>query len=201
MPGTQVWSVVWEDSTCRRETKLMHHKYWSPHTLELCSATMEATTPKLESSLRSPQLEKARTEQRRPRAAKNKLTTKKSHLLYSFQQPLCWRVQPSTLLVPPAPGATWRAQQRQQHDARRWVRPLWVGTWRHAQKTPKPESADSPVAGGSGPGASRLWPGGLGLGGPGPVAVSTHSTTPCRRANQRWDQSRAQSAKEQGSEG
>ena len=76
MPGTQVWPVVWEDSTCHRETKLMHHKYWSPHTLELCSATIEATTAKLESSLRSPQLEKARREQQRPRTAKNKLTTK-----------------------------------------------------------------------------------------------------------------------------
>ena len=80
------------------------------------------------------------------------------------------------------------------------ARPPWWGLT-HAQRTPQPESADSPAAGGSGPAASRPWPGGPGLGGPGPVVVSTHSTTPCRRANQRQDQSEHGQPEEQGSEG
>ena len=99
-----------------------------------------------------------------------------------------------------------KGQQRQQHEAqtsaRREVRrALRGGGLTHAQRTPQPESADSPAAGGSGPAASRPWPGGPGLGGPGPVVVSTHSTTPCRRANQRQDQSEHGQPEEQGSEG
>ena len=31
--GTQVWSLVWEDSTCHRTTKSGYHNYW-PWTLE-----------------------------------------------------------------------------------------------------------------------------------------------------------------------
>ena len=33
MQGTQVWSLLWEDTTWCRATKQMHHKYWSPHAL------------------------------------------------------------------------------------------------------------------------------------------------------------------------
>ena len=29
--GTQVWSLVQEDPTCRGATKPMCHNYWSPH--------------------------------------------------------------------------------------------------------------------------------------------------------------------------
>ena len=32
--GTQVWSLVQEDSTCHRTTKPVDHSYWDPHTLE-----------------------------------------------------------------------------------------------------------------------------------------------------------------------
>ena len=57
--GTEIWSLLWEDSTCRRVTKPMSHNYWaqelqllSPHaaTTEAqapwspCSATREAIT-------------------------------------------------------------------------------------------------------------------------------------------------------------
>ena len=33
MQGTQVWSLVWEDPTCRRPTKPVRHNYWA-HALE-----------------------------------------------------------------------------------------------------------------------------------------------------------------------
>ena len=47
MQGTQVWSLVWKDPTCRRETEPLYRNYWasaleptsrnywSPHALEL----------------------------------------------------------------------------------------------------------------------------------------------------------------------
>ena len=55
-----------------REPQLLSLRVWS-----LCSATREATTMRslhtaTKSSLCSPQLEKARTQQRRPNASKNK---------------------------------------------------------------------------------------------------------------------------------
>ena len=34
MQGTQVRSLVWEDSTCHRATEAVHHNYWSLHPLE-----------------------------------------------------------------------------------------------------------------------------------------------------------------------
>ena len=39
MQRTRVQSLVWEDLTCLRATKHMHHNYWSPHTLDpmLCN--------------------------------------------------------------------------------------------------------------------------------------------------------------------
>ena len=55
----------------------MCHNHWSPHAKSSCSATREATTMRsphttTKSSPRSPQLEKARTQQQRPNTAKNK---------------------------------------------------------------------------------------------------------------------------------
>ena len=85
MQGTRVWALVWEDPTCHRATKPMHHNYWA-YALEPASHNYwtrmpgEATAMKsprttMKSSPRSLQLEKACTQQRRPNAAKiiNKL--------------------------------------------------------------------------------------------------------------------------------
>ena len=52
--GTWVWSLVWEDPTCRRATKPVSHNYWS-----LCATTTEARAPQLlsmRSRAREPQL-------------------------------------------------------------------------------------------------------------------------------------------------
>ena len=43
MQGTQVWSLVWEDSLCHRATKPVHHNYWTHMPYSLCSVTREAT--------------------------------------------------------------------------------------------------------------------------------------------------------------
>ena len=85
MQGTQVGSLVWEDSTCRWATKpacarmlqslgaatTQAHAPWS-----LCCATGEATTMRsprrAESSLYFSQLEKACDQQQRPSTARNK---------------------------------------------------------------------------------------------------------------------------------
>ena len=34
MQGTPVLSLVWEDTTCHRATKPVHHTYWGPYALE-----------------------------------------------------------------------------------------------------------------------------------------------------------------------
>ena len=96
MQGTRVQALVREDPTCRRATKPVSHNYWtcalesashnywarapqllSPHAWSPCSVTREATAMRsprttTKSSPRSPQLEKARVQQRRPNAAKYK---------------------------------------------------------------------------------------------------------------------------------
>ena len=73
MQETWVWSLVWEDPTCHRATKPMHHNYWAcnlepvnhnywdrvpqllkpmcprahvPQLLSLCAATTEARMPR-----------------------------------------------------------------------------------------------------------------------------------------------------------
>jgi len=74
-PGTQVGSLVWENLTCCRATKPVHHwilhalepthrNYWSQHALKpvLCnrrSYLNEKPAPQLQSSPHSRQLEKA----------------------------------------------------------------------------------------------------------------------------------------------
>ena len=87
--GTQVRSLVQEDPTGRRATKPVRHNYWactlepashnywSSPAYSPCSATREATAMRslctsTKSNPCSLQLEKARTQQLRPNAAKNK---------------------------------------------------------------------------------------------------------------------------------
>ena len=89
MQETRVRALVWEDPTCRGATKPMRHnywacslervshKYWSPCTLSLCSATREATATRsphsaTKSSPHSPQVEKAHAQQQRSNADKKK---------------------------------------------------------------------------------------------------------------------------------
>ena len=89
MQGTWVRALVQEDPTCCGATRPVYHNYWAC-TLEPvshnywslcayspCSTTRESTamrSPRTEtrSSPRSLQLEKARAQQQRPNAAKNK---------------------------------------------------------------------------------------------------------------------------------
>ena len=95
MQGTQDWALVREDPTCRGATKPMLHNYWAC-ALEPASHNYWACVPQLlkpvrlepvlrnkrshhneksahmKSSSRSPELEKAHVQQRRPNAAKNK---------------------------------------------------------------------------------------------------------------------------------
>ena len=94
--GTRVRSLVREDPTCRGAAKPVHHNYWAcalepvshnywahvpqllkPACLEPCSTMREATAMRsphtaMKSGPRSPQLEKARAQQRRSNTAKNK---------------------------------------------------------------------------------------------------------------------------------
>ena len=89
MQGTRVQALVQKDPTCRRATKpACHnywvcalqpasHNYWSPHAYSPYSTTREATTMRsphtsTKSSPGSTELEKARAQQQRPNAAKNK---------------------------------------------------------------------------------------------------------------------------------
>ena len=89
MQGTWVRSLAREDHTCHGATKPMcykywacaleaaSHNYWSPHAYSPCSATREATALRSpstarKSSPRSPQLEKACAQQRRPNSTKKK---------------------------------------------------------------------------------------------------------------------------------
>ena len=70
MQGTQVWFLVQEESTSHRATKPLCCNCWSPCTHSLCSATrgvaaMPCLSTVMKSSLHSPQLEKARVQQRR----------------------------------------------------------------------------------------------------------------------------------------
>ena len=76
--GTWILSLVWGDSTCLRATKPLHHNYWSWHPPNLCCLTRGAPTMRspwtsMKSSPYFLKLEKARMQQRRPRAAKNKI--------------------------------------------------------------------------------------------------------------------------------
>ena len=84
MQGTQVWSLVQEDSTCCGATKPVYCNYWpcvlSPHTPEPVlherSRNNEKSPHRNESSSPLLHLEKACAQQRRPSTAKNKLINK-----------------------------------------------------------------------------------------------------------------------------
>ena len=78
MQSTQVWSLVWEDPTCRGATKPVCHNYWAhmpqllkPAGPKACAPQQEkppqqeACAPQLESSPHLPQLEKAHAQQLR----------------------------------------------------------------------------------------------------------------------------------------
>ena len=85
MQGTQVQALVWEDPTCRRATKTVHHNYWARVLQQLKPMCLEPVlrnkrshrneSPHIatNSSPHSPQLEKASTQQWRPNTAKNKI--------------------------------------------------------------------------------------------------------------------------------
>ena len=82
MQGTQIWSLVWEDSTCCRATKPLRHNYIAHvqqlpnylHALEPMFYKRRHCSKKAkhhnESSPFSPQLEKAHTQHWRPSRAK-----------------------------------------------------------------------------------------------------------------------------------
>ena len=89
MQGTQVWSLVLEDPTCRGATKPVGHNYWACVLWGPRAATTEAHEPRAsapqEKPLQwegraaegriaplSPQLEKARAQQLRSSTAKRK---------------------------------------------------------------------------------------------------------------------------------
>ena len=95
MQGTWVRALVPEDPTCCGATKPMCHNYWAcawePQLLSPRAATTEACSPRARAPQQekppqwealhtttksrpcSPQLEKARVQQRRPNTAKNKI--------------------------------------------------------------------------------------------------------------------------------
>ena len=79
MHGTRVRALVQEDPTCRRAAKRVRHNYWArapqllkPARLEPVLRNKRSPRTATKGSPRSPQLEKAWAQQRRPNAAKNK---------------------------------------------------------------------------------------------------------------------------------
>ena len=83
-PGTWVQSLIWEDPTCRGATKPLCHKYWACERQLLTPSCPGARAPQLESGPCSLQLEKVRTQQWRPSAAKNKLINQFFKILQIF---------------------------------------------------------------------------------------------------------------------
>ena len=97
MQGTRVRALVQEDPTCHGASKPVRHNYWActlepashnywAHVPQLLKPARlepvlrnkkplqwEARTPQQRVAPRSPQLEKARVQQQRPNAAKNKI--------------------------------------------------------------------------------------------------------------------------------
>ena len=75
MQESQVWSLVWEDSTGCEQAKLMQHTYWASaldRALQEKPLQWEVWAPQLESSSCLPQREKAGAPQQRPCEAKIK---------------------------------------------------------------------------------------------------------------------------------
>ena len=76
MQGTRVRALVWEDPTCRGAAKPVSHNYWACAS-GACALQREATIVRgprtaMKSGPRSPQLEEALAQKRRPNTAKNK---------------------------------------------------------------------------------------------------------------------------------
>ena len=74
---TRIQSLLWEDSSCLRATKPMHHNYWTPHTLQPVLRNeklpqWEACAPQLESSPCSPQLKKSLSTATKTQSSENK---------------------------------------------------------------------------------------------------------------------------------
>ena len=86
MQGTWVRALVWEDPTCRGATKPVRHNCWAcalepvshnycarvptAHALQREATAVRGPRTAIKSSPRSPQLEKACAQQRKPNAAK-----------------------------------------------------------------------------------------------------------------------------------
>ena len=75
MQETQFWSLIWEDSTCRRATKPVHRKYWvhmpqllkPPHPrARALPVQWQARAPQLQRSPSSLQLEKSLSSNKDP---------------------------------------------------------------------------------------------------------------------------------------
>ena len=86
-PGAGRFHMPQSDLSPCTTTGPVCHNYWRPRTYSPCSARREATATK--SRPCSPKLEKARAQQRRPKAAQNKLKKKKKD---SWEMDLSWRV-------------------------------------------------------------------------------------------------------------
>ena len=71
MQGTLVRALVWEDPTCRGATRPVSHNY-EPARLEPVLRNGRGPRTAMKSGPRSPQLEKALAQKRRPNTAKNK---------------------------------------------------------------------------------------------------------------------------------
>ena len=72
MQRTWVRALVQEDPTCHGATKPVHHNYWA----QVPRAHAPQHKKPLQWEAHTPQLEKARAQQQRPKAAKNKLINK-----------------------------------------------------------------------------------------------------------------------------
>ena len=73
MQGTRVRALIWEDPTCHRPTKPVHHNYWAcalePTSHDIEARVLRARAPQQD----KPQQWEARVQQQRSNAAKNKL--------------------------------------------------------------------------------------------------------------------------------
>ena len=87
--GTWVWSPVWEDLTCFRATKPVHHSYWSLCASSLCS-TREAPRWKPHALQRRascclPQPEKVLVQKQRLSTTKKKVHTLREYILLPIE--------------------------------------------------------------------------------------------------------------------
>ena len=136
MQGTQVWSLIQEDSTCCGATKPVSGNYWDCALGHWATATVNPSCPsafalqqekplpweahglQLESNPHSLQLVKARVQQRRPSTAKNpkifRLRIKKkierrfhAHIHTHIQEKGSWRWSGESGMQALKTGVTW----------------------------------------------------------------------------------------------